>query len=365
MYRTFLSTALVAMLFLTGCGGSDSAGKGKGNSGGGKSAGASAKSTLPVDQQSEIGLEINIGQLLKDEAAKAMLESTPDVPPFVKSMSNLSVYVALPANMGLASDPNNFDFYASLSFSSADDCKAAFDEMFKNGFAEDVKKNDKDFKKVASPGSPVIYVRQDGSSIQVFSEKYVDSGATSFATEGLRAALNGDPQGEPFKLAIDVEGANDFLAALGAMAPQAEAFVKSKSIVLAGGGTGELVFMMAVETPDEETAKKVKSTVQAGVGMLALAAATQLPPEDVAPATNEFINYLMQNLKPEIDGNTVKVVINKPENYDDLKKKMGAEAKKLQEQMLGGPGGGLKGDEKFDEKFDDGFDEKSDDKSDK
>ena len=63
----------------------------------------------------------------------------------------------------------------------------------------------------------------------------------SFASEGLRTALNGDPQGEPFKLAVDVEGANDFLGALGAMAPQAEAFIKSKSIVMAGGGTGDLI----------------------------------------------------------------------------------------------------------------------------
>ena len=54
-----------------------------------------------------------------------------------------------------------------------------------------------------------------------------------------------------------------------------------------------------------------------------------MPSEDDAPAMNEMINHVMGALRPKVDGTTVKLVINKPDNYDELRKKMLDEAKTL------------------------------------
>lgn len=338
MYRTFLSAALIAAIALTGCGGS---GKSDKSNEGGAGAGASTPSSLPANQQAQVGLSVDIAQLLKDEATASMLKSNPELPPFVASLDKLSAFVALPGNM--FADPSEYNFYVNCSFANAEDCKAAFDEMFKEAPATDVEKAGKTFKKIAEPGGPTLFVTQDGNSIVAYSEAYLDSGADSFATEALRGILNGEPKGEPFKMGIDIQGASEFLSGVGAMAPQAEAFTKAKTLMTAGGGTGDLLFMLAIDAPDEDTAKKMKSTLQLGLATIMGLASSQMPSEEVAPATNEFVTHVMSNLKPAVEGNTVKIVVNKPEGYEEMKKKMAGEAEKIQEEMMkrsmGGPGG--------------------------
>lgn len=344
--------ALMAMLILTGCGGSGDSKDSKSNKeSGGKGDKPSAASTdapkttpntapskMPADQQAQIGLVLNVGQLMQDDAVKSMMESNPQIPPFAKSIGNLSAYVSLPANMMAA--PTDYNFYASLDFANAEDCKQAFELLMQGGPSEDAEVNGKSFKKIAAPGAPVVYVHQDGASIRAYSEAYAKSGSTNFASAGLQGMLNGEPKGEPFKLAVDIKSANSFLSGLNQLAPQAESFTKSNGLLVAGGGTGDLLFMLRVDTPDEETAKKVKGTVQQGLGLLALGAASQIPSAEIAPATNEFANYVLGNLKPKSDGNSVSIVVNKPDNYEELKKKMAAEAPKVAEEMKKKQGAG-------------------------
>lgn len=317
MYRKILTSILAATWFLTACGATVSTICGNENV------------TVADEEKSQIGVEIDFAQLLKDKTTAAMLDANPDMPAFVKSMKSLSLYVSLPNSMAKIADPSNVNFFFKLSFSKMGDCDAAYDEMFGNAPAEDVEKNGKTYKKIAEPGAPVVYVLKAGSSIKAYSEKYVDSDSEKFATKGLTTALGKAPQSEPFKMAFDVASVKDLIGELAAFAPQAEAFSKAESITMAGGGQGKLMFMLSVATPDESTAKKIKSTLQTMMALIAATVPAQLPPEDDAPALNEMVNHVLGKLRPKVDGTTVELVINKPDNYEELRKKLLEEAQTL------------------------------------
>ena len=83
MNRKILSFALTATLLITLFGAPFSKSYGNDNV------------ALAEDEKAQIGVEIDFAQLLKDKAAAAMLEANPEVPPFVKSMKSMSLYVAL------------------------------------------------------------------------------------------------------------------------------------------------------------------------------------------------------------------------------------------------------------------------------
>lgn len=322
MYRTLCSLPVLAALLSIAVGGSLSP----------------VYANPPVvveDEKAQIGIEIDFAELLKDKTTAAMLEANPEVPPFVKSMKSMSLYAFLPDSMAKLQDPSNVNFFFELSFSKMGDCDAAFDEMFGNAPTEDVEKNGKTYKVIDQPGAPVVYILKSGGSIKAYSEKYVESGTEKFASKGLEKALGQAPKGEPFKMGFDIQGAKDLLGELAAFAPQAEAFSAAESMTMAGGGQGDLMFMMAVATPDESTAKKIKSTVQTMLAFVAATIPTQMPSEEDAPATNEMLNHVMSKLRPKVDGTTVKVVVNKPDNFEELRKKVTEEAEKLQGKLQG------------------------------
>ncbi|MEE2640667.1 MAG: hypothetical protein VX768_08585 [Planctomycetota bacterium] len=364
MYRTFLTTAALTAFFLTGCGSakkeasnnSNNSGETAGATQGGETNEASesdpsgenkpAPGGQASGKQAHVGLQINFGQLMADEAVAAMMKSQPALPDFVSKMRDASIYVHLPDELMNATA---FEFHAKLDFSDSEAAKNAYAMIFENAPAEDVQNNGKTYQKIAAPDAPVIFALQEGNALMVATENSLNATADSFATENLKKAMGVAPSDEPFKMAIDIAGAQRPLSILGLLAPQLEAVRKSSSLTTAGGGQGELLFMISIDAPDESTAKKVKQTVSLGVATVATALATQMPGEDVAPATSEFMNHVMSNLSPKQDGNRVQVMVSKPDNYDELKKKMPAEADKIQAKLMkslgpgapAGPGGGF------------------------
>ncbi|MEE2639439.1 MAG: hypothetical protein VX768_02320 [Planctomycetota bacterium] len=297
-------------------------------------------------QQAQVGLRVNVGQLMKDEAVAAMLAAQPGVPGFVTKWMDMQLHVQLPDN--LMAEPSEYNFHAKLTFADATSAQAAFTELFNNAPAEDFSQGGKTYKLIAAPDAPKVYVLQEGGSIDAYSEAFLKSGAPGQGTANLQAAMKAAPAGEPFKMAVDIAGAKQFLSTLSLLAPQVESLIESDSLTVAGGGNDELMMMLAINAPDESTAKKVKQTLTLGVAAAAGALATQMPDENVAPATNEFMNHVMTQLTPKQSGNSVKIVINKPDNYDELKLKMPAEAEKIQAELMknlgpaaGCPGGGF------------------------
>lgn len=366
MYQKLLLLALVAAFCLTGCGDSGKSENQKNEKSDAKTADARGADGKGVDdwgmkgreqaapsatpsggsgsagEDAEVGLEIDFASLMNDATFKSGMESIPDAPAYVTAMTSAKAYISLPASPEMAMNPAGYDFFAEVSFTTPEACQQAHDELLASAQGQPAEMGGKTYTKIASPGSPAVYVLQEGSTIMAYSENYVKSGKTNFASPRLRAALDGEAKSEQFKLAVDVASAKPMLASLAAMAPQAEALINSESLVIAGG-TGDTMFMLSVKTGDEETAKKVRSSIQAGVAALALSAGAQLPSEEVAPATNAMYQHFMENLKPSIENNTVKIVVTKPDNYDELAKQIAEETKKIQEELqkrgLGGPGG--------------------------
>ena len=111
MYRTFLSVALLGLIFLTGCGGKKDA---KNNP-----SSLNKASSLPTEQQAQLALKIDIASALESFGAIDQLKQQLglDIP---DSVASLEAFVSLPAQISPSGAPPQ-----NLSFPVAPQCRIA------------------------------------------------------------------------------------------------------------------------------------------------------------------------------------------------------------------------------------------------
>lgn len=341
--RILYAVALTSLFSFSGCGGSgdsvDGAGSGSGP--------LNVASTLPAEQQAQIGLQFNIASAMEVPGAWDAVEQQGEVPAFVKAAKNLTVFVNLPSSM--PQDPNSINFAATLEFATEGDATSAMDEATKTMELTDTDLNGKSFKILQQPGSPSVYFTQNGESITARSEAFAKFDATSFASDGLRALLNSFPDSDYYKLAIDMKGAKGLMGELAGMADAVPLYgglikniLKMNSLQISGG-MGENIFSMMMNSPDDETVKSVEKDLTNALKFLPLMMEGSLPDEEEAPATNKMYQHVMGDLKPVVDGKSIKIVISKPEGFEEMLKEVAKETEKMVpggKELLTAPEGG-------------------------
>ncbi|MDB4670951.1 hypothetical protein OAG56_01850 [Mariniblastus sp.] len=370
MNRIFLSLSLMTVLTIAGCGGktdeatnqSKNSNQAKDTKGTGET-GTESKGNSPADTNgggsqsaesagpsAQIGFAVDISKIMETPANQTMLNQPGlGIPPFAKAMTKLSAYVSLPATF--SPDPSGFNFYAKLEFKTEVDAKAAMELMLADAPAQAEEKGGTSFQVIRDPGSPPVFVALNGNALVAQSEACADSKNKSFASSGLQSVMNGLPAAA-FQMGFDMKGAKDFLMGASMMAPAEDAMMKSiidtvlKLDAMKITGYGEDYMMIGFDAPDEDTSKAVKQYLSQGVAALAGFAGMVAPSEKDAPAMSEMFNHVLGSLGPKRKGMTTSIVIPKPDNYEELEKKMGEEMMKMAESgesPFGGlpfPGGG-------------------------
>lgn len=334
--RVLLAVAVTTLFSISGCGGSGDSVDGSGSGSGP----LNVASTLPAEQQAQIGLQVNIASSMNVPGAwDAVEKQQGEVPAFVKAAKNLAVFVNLPSSM--PQNPDSINFAATLEFATEGDATSAMDEATKAMELTDADLDGKSCKMLKQPGSPTVYFMQDGANITAKSEAYAKSDATSFASDDLRGLLNSFPASDDYKLAIDMKGAKGLLSEVSGMAegvPMYGGLIKNilkMNSLQVSGGMGENIFSLMMNSPDDETVKSVEKDLTNALKFLPMMMEGSLPDEEEAPATNKMYKHVMGDLKPVVDGKSIKIVISKPEGFEEMLKEVAKETEKMAPK--GGP----------------------------
>jgi hypothetical protein len=331
--RILYAIALTSLFSISGCGSSGDSVDGSGSGSGP----LNVASTLPAEQQAQIGLQVNVASSMNVPGAwDAVEQQQGEVPAFVKAAKNFSIFVNLPSSM--PQDPSSINFAATLEFATEGDATSAMDEATKTMELTDTDLNGKSFKILKQPGSPTVYFSQNGESITARSEAFAKFDATSFASDDLRSLLNSFPDSDDYKLAIDMKGAKGLMGELSGMAEAVPVYgglikniLKMNSLQISGG-MGENIFSMMMDSPDDETLKSVEKDLSNALKFLPLMMEGTLPDEEEAPATNKMYQHVMDNLTPVVDGKSIKIVISKPEGFEEMLKEVAKETEKMAPQ---------------------------------
>lgn len=334
MKRFLCAVALATLFSVSGCGDSNESVDGSG-------AGAlDVASTLPAEQQAQIGLQVNIASSMKVPGAwDAVEKQQGEVPAYVKAAKNLSVFVNVPASM--PQDPSSINFAATLEFATEGDATSAMEEASKAMKLKDAELDGKSCKMLEQPGSPTVYFMQNGASLNARSEKYAKSDAASFASDELRTLMKSFPESDDYKLAIDMMGARGLLTEVSGMAGGIQVYggmikniLKMDSLQVSGG-MGANIFSLMLGSSDDATLKAVNKDLTNALKFLPTMMAESLPDEEEAPATNKLYKHVIDDLKPVADGSSVKIVVSKPEGFEEMLKEVAKEAEKMAPKGMG------------------------------
>ncbi|MEC9094584.1 MAG: tetratricopeptide repeat protein, partial [Planctomycetota bacterium] len=293
-----------------------------------KEADASAESkttSLDPGLQSQLALKVDLATAAKSfEGLDALKQQAGvNVPDTAKS---LEILVNLPRQF--TPDPSGINFHAKLGFSDEADAKQVMNMILQAAPTIDQTIGGKSYKVVATPGAPTVCFSMDGASIVISSKGYVESGADSFASANLQTIMKGLDK-DIVQMGFDMKGAKAFLQGAMLMVPQDDPMTKSIvdavmqiDAIKMTSGVGENLMMLGFDAADADGAKAIRQQLQKGLALVAAGAAMMSPDEKKAPASAEFFSHVMTCLLPKKEGNTTKIVITKPDNYDEMLKKM-------------------------------------------
>lgn len=346
MNRFFLTAAAFAILIANGCGSKED-GVEKTNSG--TSTNGTESEIADSNAKAQVGFKFDAKSAMEIPFVKSAIAEQKDAPSWVKSMQNVQGFVSLPDEFQ-DGDMTGMNFSIQMDFASEADAQAAFADMDKEKKLSDVAVDGKSYKVRQEPNAPKIYANCEGKSLKMRTEGYVRG--SDFASANLSRIMQELPSSDCLHVGVDVAGAKAFLegasatAANDAQAAQMmDTLMMMKGITISGGMEKDL-FTLSLDAENEDGAKKAKGMLR-NAGVLAGTVGFFLD-ENETPSIFEMYSHVVACLAPKTEGTKTKIVVTKPENFDELTTKMSEEFPKLQKKlggaippsMMGTPGPG-------------------------
>lgn len=229
-----------------------------------------------------------------------------------------------------------FEFFVRVQFKDADALEK-FETEFKRN-SETTKIGGREFYSAGrnAPANVVAH-RVDETSFEIGTAVYCQQAKRTFFTDRLSAAYKSAPN-HPVRIAVDLETPAPFLAELVAMGkqqidnPVAGAYFdlidNASSLVITQSLASENLLTLIAQGKDESDAEELAGGIDSLLGTAKLAAGPMMMQfEQDSPELKDslaFLPRMIESLAAKREGKTVKLIVPKPEGFDESISKLQA-----------------------------------------